>query len=127
MGLFPVGRLSIRKAENLQSAIFLAKKHLNEVRVAFPAGLTMEGAQDVPPKHEEYSEELNGTLFKIKRDIYTLAEDSTTGEINLLDVVVTVDWEGAPKPLVLGTRINKSYIEMQNNAVYGVSPPNDMP
>lgn len=89
--LLPTGVLSLKKAENLQSATAYAREVMETSRRGFArtAGL------------ERFEATINATQMQVSREIRPVPE--TGGRLH--DVLVTIRWPGQPAPVRLVTRM----------------------
>jgi len=121
MGLFPFGRLALKQAEDLQTAVFLAHRSMSEARASVAGSLTNPDADPTTPDHHAVATEtLNGVIYTVARDIYSVRDeadptDSSVRNVVLMDVVVAVSWDTARAPLRCSTRLYRNYLDLQKN------------
>lgn len=121
MGLFPFGRLALKKAEDLQSAVFLARQSMSLARATVCAHLTDPPLDSsVPASHAVDAQTINGITYTIARDIYSVQaapdpDDNTKTDVVLMDVVVKVEWPTMRVPLLYSSRIYRNYLDLQKN------------
>jgi prepilin-type N-terminal cleavage/methylation domain-containing protein len=96
ISIIPTGVLSLKKAEDIQSASAYGMSLIEETRKSRPA-YTAYPVTDLTAEKV-----FNNTRFLFQRDIYAI--DSQNPH-NFYDIVVTITWSRQPQPLRLSTRI----------------------
>lgn len=91
VSLIPSGVLSLKKAENLQTAAAYAVEVIETSRRGI----------DQTPWLEQFPVTLNNTEFRVKREAQTVANSDG----RLVDVRVTIEWDGQPTPVRVATRL----------------------
>lgn len=132
MGLIPMGRITVKKAESLQTASFLAQRTINGFRAAIPATLNLAADEDpeTVDLHAESTETVNDVTYAITRDVFAIQKspdpdapsDRSKDVVTLMDVVVTVRWPDRPIPLVYSSRVYRGYLNLQKDLKTDTSP-----
>lgn len=91
VSLIPMGVLSLKKAENLQTAAAYAVEVVEASREGFEETARLDKFETV----------INDTDFEIERFVQTVPD--TDGRLH--DVKVVVKWDGQPVPVVVTTRM----------------------
>lgn len=91
VSLIPSGVLSLKKAENLQTATAYAMEVLETSRRGI----------DQTPWLDQFRVTLNNTEFRVKRE----AQPVPQSDGRLVDVRVTVEWDQQPVPVRAATRL----------------------
>lgn len=94
--IIPTGILSLKKAEDYQSASALGMSLIEDVRAEKPHHASYPVTDLVTER------ELNNTQFHVQRDIYALNQQSPP---RFFDCLVTIRWNRQPVPLKLSTRL----------------------
>jgi uncharacterized protein (TIGR02598 family) len=96
VSIIPTGVLSLKKAEDYQSANAYGMSLIEETRNSRPA------CSSYPVTDLVAEKTFNNTKFLFQRDIYAL--DSRNPH-EFYDILVTITWARQPQPLRLSTRI----------------------
>lgn len=133
MGLFPFGRLALEKAEDLQTAVFLARQSMSQARATVAGTLTDPPLDSsVPASHSVGTVTVNDVVYTVARDIYSVQsatdpDDSTKTNVILMDVVVKVEWRTMQTPLVYSSRLYRNYLDLQKNVNVEQQTPTPVP
>ncbi|MHB2019139.1 MAG: type IV pilus modification PilV family protein [Candidatus Xenobia bacterium] len=121
-GLFPMGRVTVQKAKDIQTASFLARTVINQYRCNWPgdlldtpSDLTAVPRQTVPCP---FPTNIDGVQYDVATTLYdaqnrALTPPNTGFEIAAIDVQVTVSSNTLAQPVTYSTRIFKDMQEMQ--------------
>lgn len=114
--LFPTGVLSLKRAEDRQTAVYLAKEYIEEARAVWlpnlPAAVTAslqlnETAKSWTTTAEDTplisTREMNKTIFTITRRVWAIRGKSGLPP-SLIDVLVMVEFPMSPVPVTISTR-----------------------
>lgn len=130
MGLFPFGRQALKKAENLQTAIFLARQSMSDARAVVAPDLHNPPSDpSIPADHAVVTETVNGVDYVVARDIYSVhaapdPDDKAKQDVVLMDVVVKVEWPTMQTPLLYSSRVYRKYLDLKKNVTTKkVGPP----
>ncbi|MHB2016689.1 MAG: hypothetical protein ACYCW6_07050 [Candidatus Xenobia bacterium] len=141
-GLFPASRVTLRKAHQIQTAVFLAHREMNLMRVSFPKLLdsanniipqpllpvgapmpaddyytTVPYSQTVTVTQDQIPYQINVQLFVAEtRTSPTLkrADGSPALVPVMLDAVVTVTDPSGLHPVTLSSRLSQDMTQMSN-------------
>lgn len=91
VSLIPSGVLSLKKAENLQTAAAYAMDVIE----------TSRGGVEQTPWLDQFRVTLNDTEFRVKRE----ARPVPQSDGRLVDVQVTIEWDQQPTPVRVATRM----------------------
>jgi prepilin-type N-terminal cleavage/methylation domain-containing protein len=97
INVIPTGVMTLKKAEDLQSASLYGQEIIEDAVRSFP-----KGAAYFPVKDREFDITMNSTQFHVTREIYNV---DTCTPPKLFDIVVVVSWDRQPMPLRLGRRL----------------------
>lgn len=112
--LFPTGTLSLKRAENRQTVVYLAKEYLEEAKkLELPvlksnllSNLQLDEANKLWVASDvSYSQTktMNSTPFTITRKIWAI-KGSVNYPPTLIDATVIVNYPGAPQAITISTR-----------------------
>ncbi|MDQ7822007.1 MAG: type II secretion system protein [Candidatus Eremiobacteraeota bacterium] len=96
ISVIPTGVMSLKKAEDYQSASAYAAYLVEEARQQRPPSASYPLTDWVGEKA------INRTVFTFQRDIYAVDRQEPH---RVFDIIVTVRWVRTPRPLTLSTRV----------------------
>jgi len=96
VSIIPTGILSLKKAEDYQSASSYGMALIEEVKNRRPEHLAY------PVTDLDFNRDFNNTTFHFQRDIYAI---DVQVPHRLFDIVVTINWSQQPEPITLSTRV----------------------